>query len=325
MIKLASILQEIGDATGAVPYTHTDSGKSKYQTVEKYQFKIGEDTYIVTIYKSELDTSLPSNKDQKEGSEGIQVMFGLNTDRYSGVGDTSRTNKGVQYKVMATVTKIIKDYVEQYSKVVDISYEPVKKNAEDQARMKLYKAYVTKALPNWKYREDDYGWVYVTKPPQEKKGLFKGLFKEIGDAKITPAPFTKEKVDTSDLEDDYMYNFTIDEQNYYVLVEDTTKSGGECMFEFNIEGQDPGSKRIETNLGHQYRIMATVVAIMKDYITKENPDVYELSYVPVSTSTKDTKDDQTRREKFYKAYVQKLLPHWTYTKNGEIIVLTRPD
>jgi hypothetical protein len=154
------------------------------------------------------------------------------------------------------------------------------------------------------------------------------ILQEIGDAKITPAPFTKEKVDTSDLEDledDYMYNFTIDEQNYYVLVEDTTKSGGECMFEFNIEGQDPGSKRIETNLGHQYRIMATVVAIMKDYTTKENPDVYELSYVPVSTSEKDTKDDQTRREKFYRAYVQKLLPKWTYTKNGEIIVLTRPD
>jgi len=82
--------------------------------------------------------------------------------------------------------------------------------------------------------------------------------------------------------------------------------------------------------------MATVVAIMKDYTTKENPDVYELSYVPVSTSEKDTKDDQTRREKFYKAYVQKLLPGWKYTTNKvsfgqnhpgnhNIVILTRPQ
>lgn len=181
MIKLSDILQEIGDATSPVPYTKTSEKRDKYETRIKYEFKLGEDTYIVSLFVSDLDTSLPSNREQQKGSTGMAVMFGLETkDKYAGVGDTSRTNRGVQYKVMSTVTKIIKDYVDKHPELVEISYEPVKKDKQDQARQKLYRAYVTKALPNWRYREDDYGYVYLTKPPQEtkqKSGFFKSLFK----------------------------------------------------------------------------------------------------------------------------------------------------
>lgn len=180
MIKLASILQEIGDATSPVPYTKTSEKEDKYETIIKYEFKIGEDTYIVSLFVSDIDTSLPSNRDQQKGSTGMAVMFGLKTqDQYSyyGVGDTSRTNRGVQYQVMSTVTKIIKDYIDKHPELVEISYEPVKKDKQDQARQKLYKAYITKALPNWRYREDDYGYVYLTKPPEEKRSLLKRIFK----------------------------------------------------------------------------------------------------------------------------------------------------
>jgi hypothetical protein len=95
----------------------------------------------------------------------MAVMFGLKTqDQYAGVGDTSRTNRGVQYKVMSTITKILKDYIDEHPELARIDYEPVKKSKDDQGRMKLYRAYITKALPNWNYREDDYGWVRVEKP-----------------------------------------------------------------------------------------------------------------------------------------------------------------
>jgi len=181
MIKLASLLQEIGDATSPVPYTKASEKESKYETVTNYEFKIGEDTYIVTTYVSDMDLTLPSSSNQPKGSTGMQIMFGLKTEKYSGiVGDTARTNRGVQYKVMSTITKILKDYIEEHPELARIDYEPVKKTAEDQGRTKLYRAYVTKALPNWNYREDDYGWVRVEKPPQEKKqksGFFKTLFK----------------------------------------------------------------------------------------------------------------------------------------------------
>lgn len=162
MIKLIDLLKEIGDATSAVPYTHKNSEKRKYETIETYNFNIGEDTYAVTMFVTKLDFDLPSNEGYKKGSTGMQIMFGLKTDKYSG-GDTSRTNKGVQYQVMATVTKILKDYINKHPELVEISYEPVKKDADDQAREKLYQAYVNKNLPDWKYKKIR-TWVYLNKP-----------------------------------------------------------------------------------------------------------------------------------------------------------------
>ena len=176
MIKLMDILKEIGDATSAVSYIHTDSGKSKYETVEKYEFEIGEDTYVVTMFVSEVDTTLPSKEGYKKGSTGLQIMFGLKTDKYQG-GDTARTNKGVQYKIMSTVTKILKDYIAKHPELVEISYEPVKKSIDDQAREKLYQIYVQKNLSDWEYTKDSYGWIYLNKPkPEPSKSIFKRFF-----------------------------------------------------------------------------------------------------------------------------------------------------
>jgi hypothetical protein len=176
MIKLMDILKEIGDASMAVNYRKVGEDKQKYQTVIGYEFEIGKDIYIVTMYVSEIDTSLPSKKDYEDGNTGIQIMFGLKTDTYSDVGDTSRTNKGVQYQVMSTVIKILKDYISKHPELVEISYEPVKKNAEDQGREKLYQIYIQKNLSDWKYTKDSYGWIYLNKPPKASKSLFKRFF-----------------------------------------------------------------------------------------------------------------------------------------------------
>jgi len=177
MIKLIDILNEIGDASMAVPYTHTDSGKSKYETVEKYEFNIGEDTYVVSMFISDIDIYLDSKKDYKKGNTGMSIMFGLKTDKYQG-GDTSRTNKGVQYQVMVTVIKILKEYINKHPELVEISYEPVKKNTDYQAREKLYQIYVQKNLPDWKYKKDSYGYIYLNKPPESTKSIFSRFFKK---------------------------------------------------------------------------------------------------------------------------------------------------
>jgi len=177
MISLTNILKEIGDATSAVPYAHTNSEKRKYETIEKYEFEIGEDTYIVSMFVSEVDTTLPSKEGYKEGSTGMEIMFGLKTEKYS-VGDTARTNKGDQYKIMATVTKILKDYISKHPELVEISYEPVKKSADDQGREKLYQVYVQKNLPDWKYTKDS-GWINLNKPkPEPSKSIFQRFFKK---------------------------------------------------------------------------------------------------------------------------------------------------
>ena len=51
------------------------------------------------------------------------------------------------------LSKIIslKDYISKHPELVEISYEPVKKSADDQGREKLYQVYVQKNLPDWKY------------------------------------------------------------------------------------------------------------------------------------------------------------------------------
>ena len=179
MIKLLNILNEIGDATLAVPYTNTLNDYNKKLGVSnlEYEFKIGEDTYIVSISVDQLDTTLPSNKDYEKGSTGMNIMFGLKTEKYSS-GDTVRTNKGVQYQVMSTVTKILKDYIENHPELVEIAYEPTKKNAEDEAREKLYKRYAEKNLPGWQYTKDSYGYIYLKKPNAPAKSTFKRFFKK---------------------------------------------------------------------------------------------------------------------------------------------------
>ena len=86
MIKLASILQEIGDVTSPVPYTNTiDLYNKKFDIANiEYEFEIGEDTYVVITQVDELDTSLPSNKDQRKGSKAMNVIFGIKTGKEHG-------------------------------------------------------------------------------------------------------------------------------------------------------------------------------------------------------------------------------------------------
>ena len=67
------------------------------------------------------------------------------------------TNRNQQFKVMATVVKIIKDYLNNYPKISKISFLPVKERrgpddprGEDKRRVNLYMAYVKKQIPNAK-------------------------------------------------------------------------------------------------------------------------------------------------------------------------------
>lgn len=172
MIKLIDILKEIGDATSAVSYTKVGEDKQKYQTIITYQFEIGEDIYKVDLTVSPLDDN------DKPGKTSVDVYFDMRgkNDQY---GSTVRTNKGVQYTVMSTVTTILKDYINEHPEVIEIHYEPVKKDAEDQGREKLYNAYVRKNLPDWDYIKDSYGHIYLRSPKfnEEPKSMFKRFFK----------------------------------------------------------------------------------------------------------------------------------------------------
>ena len=161
MIKLLDILKEIGDTTLAVPYKKIKDTSNKLGQYLSWEFKIGEDTYVVD---SDIDKEDDNNWE-------MDVRFSLTT-----AGATARTNKGDQYKIMATVINILKDYVEKHPEIAKITYEPAKSYDSDDQREKLYKVYFDKNFPDWKYTKVG-KYVYLEKPKNSIKSKIKSFFK----------------------------------------------------------------------------------------------------------------------------------------------------
>lgn len=176
-MKLTKILEEvitkIGDASNPLNYKETSNETTPISTRVKYEFSIGEDIYIVGMSITKLDLEEPENKDLPKGSKAMAVYFGLK--QKNSIGDyTSSTNKGDQYKIMATVSQIIKDYVKDHPEITEIKYE-----TDDKARHRLYKAYLknnNSPFKNWEIKEKG-DWIDVRKPIEKKKGLFQRMFK----------------------------------------------------------------------------------------------------------------------------------------------------
>ena len=75
------------------------------------------------------------------------------------------TNKGEQYKIMATVIAIIKADIELLAKegnppVKMIEFTPEKADATDNRRAKFYKAYIQQQLPNAHVDSYNFGEYY---------------------------------------------------------------------------------------------------------------------------------------------------------------------
>jgi hypothetical protein len=164
MIKLIDILNEIGDATMAVDYQKTRTKINDYYTLIVYNFKIGEDLYEVDTYVSPIE----------KGSDNTRMSVSFNMGGYP----STRTNRGVQYQVMSTITQILKDYINEHPELVEIEYEPLKNSSLDDTREKLYKAYVKKNMPDWNYSKNS-EYVYITKPGYTPlKSTFQRFFKK---------------------------------------------------------------------------------------------------------------------------------------------------
>jgi hypothetical protein len=168
-------LFEIGDATLSVPYHKKGESLNSYKdekTID-YEFEIGDSAYIVSLYTGLMDKyDVPQYK--SNGEYYLGVVFGNKVGNNDFA--TLDTNRGEQYRIMATVTKILKDYVTQHPEVVEIVYEPVKSGPSDRGREKLYKAYVDKNLSGWSYTKDSHNHVYLRKPSVSSKSNVKHIF-----------------------------------------------------------------------------------------------------------------------------------------------------
>jgi hypothetical protein len=189
MIKLATllkeiqdvskILKEIGDAS-AKPY-EWELGYSSLARDTNYEFT----TDLGTEYKVNFSTLDYLDKDTNEWIDGVYIMFLVayhldqensqdievkdtqtqspskrKKERVKDVQDTTpnkywstiiATNKGELYRVMATITKIVQEFLKNNPTIKVLIYEPSKKSSEKEFGLQrdiLYKAFIKQAFPS---------------------------------------------------------------------------------------------------------------------------------------------------------------------------------
>ena len=149
-------VNEIGEAnTEPYEWEETNKGKYKIEVRFKTDSKI---EYIVSLYQEQYLI------DDYEGLKAIEVEFTAKSenDKYPSV--TTVTNKGEMYRVMATITSIIKKYIEEY-KIQAIIYSPSKKSDKEDdfnnQRDRLYREFISKAFPGAKYETSKQGRIAI--------------------------------------------------------------------------------------------------------------------------------------------------------------------
>ena len=55
-------------------------------------------------------------------------------------------NKGELFKVMATITNIVKEFLEEYTDIKTLVMSPTKEDDDDNRRSKLYSAFIKRIL-----------------------------------------------------------------------------------------------------------------------------------------------------------------------------------
>ena len=141
----------------------------------------------------------------------------------------------------------------------------------------------------------------------------KDILNEIGDSSAKPFNFLL----TVSGKNEYQYMFLTKEKQipYYVIFKYVSKSDV-WDISFSTIGSKNGDEVI--NSGEMYSVMATIVKIIKDFISKKNPE--KLQYSPAKNF-----DTDLRRAKLYDVYLKKNLNGWDVSKSGDYVVLTNPN
>ena len=149
--QVKNTLQEIGTATAkSYNYRLIDDMGDEFN----YEFITDSKLfYDVLIYVEENQT--------------LDISFYVRENEYQNPDATAVTNKGEMFKVMATITAIIKEVVNKVGDIRYIKFSPTKKSGErtplDQTqRFRLYMAYIKNVFPNSKVQNvKDRGEDYI--------------------------------------------------------------------------------------------------------------------------------------------------------------------
>lgn len=140
-------------------------------------------------------------------------------------------------------------------------------------------------------------------PKFTSKSLDTNYISEVGEANLKP--YKWEEVDRESYSI-YIRFITDSETQYNVDVTTDTYQGIPILnieFTAKPKGAEGSSSRIVVNKGEMYKVMATIVDIIKKYLKKSKAK--GITYYP---SKKSSEDFGTQRDMLYKAFISKAIP-----------------
>jgi hypothetical protein len=142
------VINEVGEAN-LKPY--------KWKEVDRESYFVY--TRFVTDSETQYDVDLKSTNyvdDDLNNLRALGIEFSAKLKGDEGSSAKIVVNKGELYRVMATITAIVKTYIKK-SKAQAILYSPSKKSDEEDfgsQRDNLYRAFISKAFPGVKFKQD---------------------------------------------------------------------------------------------------------------------------------------------------------------------------
>jgi hypothetical protein len=130
MIRLTDLLKEVGEGT-AKPYEYSVEFEDNMEVNYNFQTDSG-------LKYDLLLRQIPPSRDEHR----LIISFKTQTGDYEDL-----TNKGEQFRIMATIVDAVKKYLVKFPKISYISFMPSKETGNDNRRANLYKAYITNQIP----------------------------------------------------------------------------------------------------------------------------------------------------------------------------------
>jgi len=155
MIRLTHLLKEVGDASSQ-PYSFNFYGD--FDDMRIYGFDTENYPYTVELRYADLDNY------NEDTSNILGVRFYIPDEEDPDIErDDIVANKGELFRIMATVTAIIKKDLKDHPEVDTITFTPSKKEGETTniSRLNLYTRYIKNVYPNATITSGDRGSVEV--------------------------------------------------------------------------------------------------------------------------------------------------------------------
>jgi hypothetical protein len=153
LVTPSAFVNEVGEAN-LKPYKWKEVDREGYFVYTRF-ITDNETQYDVNLETTYIKDPSDFLNDESNPIKALEISFGAKPKGAEGSSDKIVVNKGEMYKVMSTITDIVKHYIKKF-KSQAVTYSPAKKGNEDfgTQRDSLYKAFISKALPGVKFKQN---------------------------------------------------------------------------------------------------------------------------------------------------------------------------